>query len=88
MKHIIVTDGVVEEKTLTSQEQAEYLASLEAQKSADQAAFDALPYSTKRELSYPTWGEQLDYIYHNGVDAWKTNIVDPIKAKYPKPEGA
>ena len=88
MKHITVTNGIAKEKTLTEQEQAEYLASLEAEKTADQAAFDALPYGKKRELSYPTWGEQLDYIYHNGVNAWKTNIVDPIKAKYPKPEGA
>ena len=35
---------------------------------------------------YPPIGEQLDYIYHNGVDKWKTDMIDPIKAKYPKPE--
>ena len=34
---------------------------------------------------YPDWGTQLDYIYHNGIDKWKTDIVDPVKAKYPKP---
>jgi len=34
---------------------------------------------------YPPIGEQLDYIYHNGIDKWKTDIVDPIKSKYPKP---
>ena len=34
---------------------------------------------------YPSIGEQLDYIYHNGIDKWKTDIVDPVKAKYPKP---
>ncbi len=33
---------------------------------------------------YPSIGEQLDYIYHNGIDKWKTDIVDPVKAKYPK----
>ena len=32
-----------------------------------------------------TIGAQLDYIYHNGLDKWKTDIVDPVKAKYPKP---
>jgi hypothetical protein len=32
-----------------------------------------------------TLAEQLDYIYHNGVEAWKTDIIDPIKARYPKP---
>lgn len=34
---------------------------------------------------YPPIGEQLDYIYHNGIDKWKTDMVDPVKAKYPKP---
>ena len=39
-----------------------------------------------RSRSYPTMAEQLDYIYHNGIDKWKTDMVDPIKKKYPKPE--
>ena len=34
---------------------------------------------------YPSIGEQLDYIYHHGIDKWKTDIIDPVKAKYPKP---
>ena len=34
---------------------------------------------------YPPIGEQLDYIYHHGIEKWKTDIVDPVKAKYPKP---
>ncbi len=43
-------------------------------------------YATKRKLEYPSTEEQLDYIYHNGVDAWKADIIDPIKARYPKPD--
>ena len=42
-------------------------------------------YKWKRQNEYPDWGTQLDYIYHNGIDKWKTDIVDPVKAKYPKP---
>ena len=42
-------------------------------------------YKWQREKEYPNMGVQLDYIYHNGVDKWKTDIVDPVKAKYPKP---
>ena len=42
-------------------------------------------YKLKREEAYPDWKTQLDYIYHHGVDKWKTDIVDPIKSKYPKP---
>ena len=42
-------------------------------------------YARKRVEEYPDWGTQLDYIYHNGLDKWKTDMVDPVKAKYPKP---
>jgi len=45
-----------------------------------------LQYKEQRAKEYPPLAEQLDYIYHNGVEAWKTDIIDPIKAKYPKPE--
>ena len=37
-----------------------------------------------RKKAYPSWEDQLDYIYHNGVEDWKTNIITPIKEKYPK----
>ena len=37
-----------------------------------------------RKKAYPSWQDQLDYIYHNGVDGWKADIVTPIKEKYPK----
>jgi hypothetical protein len=49
------------------------------------AEFKANKYSRDRQREYPSVVEQLDYIYHNGVDAWKTDVIDPIKAKYPKP---
>ena len=42
-------------------------------------------YKQKRVTEYPTWNEQLDNIYHNGIDAWKADIK-AIKDKYPKPE--
>ena len=40
--------------------------------------------SDLRKKSYPSWQDQLDYIYHNGVDGWKADIITPIKEKYPK----
>lgn len=43
-------------------------------------------YKIQRAAEYPDFGSQLDYIYHNGVDSWKTNVVDPVKAKYAKVE--
>ena len=50
-----------------------------------QAAATAVKYKSDRKAEYPDWGTQFDYIYHNGIDKWKTDIVDPVKAKYPKP---
>jgi hypothetical protein len=40
-------------------------------------------YKTKREAEYPSWQDQLDKIYHSGIDAWKADIK-AIKDKYPK----
>ena len=45
----------------------------------------ATQYQRSRQSEYPDMGIQLDYIYHNGIEKWKTDIVDPVKAKYPKP---
>lgn len=33
---------------------------------------------------YPSIADQLDYIYHNGVEAWKLDIIKPIKDEFPK----
>mgnify|MGYP003119739790 FL=1 len=53
---------------------------------AERVKLDKLIYKKYREREYPDWGIQLDYIYHNGIEKWKTEIVDPVKKKYPKPE--
>ena len=42
-------------------------------------------YQEERRRAYPSIRDQLDYIYHTGIDKWKTDIVDPVKTKYPKP---
>ena len=41
-------------------------------------------YKRKREAEYPSVVDQLDDIYHNGIDAWKATIK-VTKDKYPKP---
>ena len=50
-----------------------------------QSDWDAQEYARNREVEYPSTGDQLDYIFHNGVAKWKTDIVQPVKDKYPKP---
>ena len=36
-----------------------------------------------RKQEYPSWQDQLDDIYHNGIDGWKATIK-VTKDKYPK----
>jgi len=45
---------------------------------------DPEQYKYQRQQEYPSIADQLDYIYHNGIDAWKTDMIDPVKVKYPK----
>ena len=40
-------------------------------------------YQSKRVAEYPKIEDQLDKIYHSGIDAWKAEIK-AIKDKYPK----
>ena len=48
-----------------------------------QAYIDANAYKEKRAREYPSIVDQLDLIYHEGIDAWKEQI-NIIKEKYPK----
>ena len=40
-------------------------------------------YQRDRAAEYPSIADQLDDIYHNGIDAWKATIKK-TKDKYPK----
>ena len=51
---------------------------------AVEALMAAEEYKYLRAAEYPPLPDQLDYIYHNGVDAWKKDMIDPVKNKYPK----
>ena len=46
--------------------------------------YEANTYVVKRQYAYPSWGSQLEKIYDDGIDKWKTEMVDPVKAKWPK----
>jgi hypothetical protein len=56
-----------------------------AQKETEETEAAATAYIGLRKSEYPPIGDQLDYIYHNGIEAWKTDIITPVKEKYPKP---
>jgi hypothetical protein len=48
-----------------------------------QSALDALTYAQKRAAEYPSFADQFDLIYHDGIDAWKA-VIQSVKDKYPK----
>ena len=40
-------------------------------------------YQRNRAKAYPSFADQFDTIFHNGLDAWKVEI-QAVKDKYPK----
>jgi L-ascorbate metabolism protein UlaG (beta-lactamase superfamily) len=57
---------------------------IDAARATLDAEYAALEYSRNRAAEYPSIEDQLDDIYHNGIDAWKATIKT-TKDKYPKP---
>tara|TARA_R110002012_G_scaffold76325_1_gene192666 strand:+ start:582 stop:872 length:291 start_codon:yes stop_codon:yes gene_type:complete len=73
----VVTQWVDERTQPTDEEIA-------AKKLELQAEYDAKEYARARALEYPSIADQLDDIFHNGLDGWKATIQE-TKDKYPKP---
>ena len=48
-----------------------------------QADYVAKEYQRDRAKEYPSIADQLDTLYHSGLDAWKAQIKT-VKDKYPK----
>ena len=44
---------------------------------------DPTAYKYKRAAEYPPITDQLDLLYHGGMDAWKA-AIQAVKDKYPK----
>ena len=70
----VVKDGV------TKPSEADFNAKVQELKDA----YASAQYKRQRAREYPSWKKQLEKIYDDGVEAWKTEMIDPIKAKYPK----
>ena len=58
-------------------------ADIQAKQAELQADYDAKQYQRDREKEYPSIADQLDDIYHNGIDGWKATIK-VTKDKYLK----
>tara|TARA_R100000654_G_scaffold70004_1_gene99973 strand:+ start:447 stop:740 length:294 start_codon:yes stop_codon:yes gene_type:complete len=48
-----------------------------------QTAYENNKYQRDRAEAYPSIADQLDDLYHNGIDGWKKTIK-AVKDKYPK----
>ena len=48
-----------------------------------QTAYDNNKYQRDRAVAYPSMADQLDDLYHKGIDGWKATIKT-VKDKYPK----
>ena len=48
-----------------------------------QADYESKQYQRDRAKEYPSIEDQLDDLYHNGIDGWKATIK-AVKDKYPK----
>ena len=59
------------------------VADIEAKMVEVQAEYDSNKYQRDRAAEYPSIKDQLDDIYHNGIDGWKATIK-ATKDKYPK----
>ena len=60
----------------TEEEIVQKVAELEYQEEVNE-------YQRQRAREYPSYADQFDQIYHEGVDAWKAT-VQAVKDKYPK----
>jgi hypothetical protein len=47
------------------------------------SVYNAQEYARQRASEYPSIADQLDTLYHSGLDAWKAQIKT-VKDKYPK----
>jgi len=54
-----------------------------AEKTKLETEYTNKKYQRDRQAEYPSVVDQLDDIYHNGIDAWKATIKT-TKDKYPK----
>ena len=49
------------------------------------AEYEANQYQRDRASAYPSTADQLDMLYHQGIDGWKAEIKK-VKDQFPKPE--
>lgn len=82
MPRFKIIDGI--EVQLTSEEEIAKDAE-EEQAELDRQEYLKIKYREDRARAFPSYGDQLDYIFHHGIEKWKTEMIQPIKDAHPKP---
>ena len=59
-------------------------ADIDAKKAELETEWTAQEYARNRAAEYPDAGTQFNKIYDDGIAKWKSEMVDPIKTKWPK----
>ena len=59
-------------------------ADIDAKKVELKAEWITLEYARNRGEEYPSYNSQLEKIYDDGITKWKSEMVDPVKTKWPK----
>ena len=85
----LVGGGII---TIEGSDEVEYVdgqtppseAEIDAELVKIQAEYDSQEYARNRQADYPDWGTQLNKIYDDGLTKWKSEMVDPVKTKWPK----
>ena len=81
------TDGPVSEMIFNDGQTPPNEEAIQAKIVELKSEYDSLEYHRKRKEEFRKYpmAEQLDYIFHHGIEKWKTDIVQPVKDKFPKP---
>ena len=58
---------------------------IQAKQAELKTAYDNLAYSRARAEAYPSWEKQLEKIFDDGIDKWKSEMIQPVKDANPKP---
>ena len=81
--HSCSGNGVVEWKD-GHETTAKEVSDIEAKETELLAEYTTQEYARNRQADYPDMGSQFNKIYDDGLTKWKTEMVDPVKTKWPK----